>query len=30
VNVVAMVRPFDGFYGLPDSNFFVQNRSYGF
>ena len=30
VNVVAMVKPFDGFYGLPDSNFFVENRIYGF
>jgi hypothetical protein len=30
VNVVAMVQPFDGFYGLPGSNFFVQNRIYGF
>lgn len=30
VNVVAMVQPFDGFYGLPDSNFFVENRIYGF
>lgn len=30
VNVVAMVRPFDQFYGLPDENFFVQNRIYGF
>lgn len=29
-NVVAMVRPFDGFYGLPPSNFFVQNRIHGF
>ncbi|MCW2927929.1 MAG: hypothetical protein JWM86_1897 [Thermoleophilia bacterium] len=29
-NVVAMVRPFDGFYGLPDENFFVQNRIHGF
>jgi hypothetical protein len=29
-NVVAMVRPFDGFYGLPPENFFVQNRIYGF
>ena len=30
VNVVAMVKPFDGFYGLPPSNFFVENRIYGF
>jgi hypothetical protein len=29
-NVVAMVRPFDGFYGLPPANFFVQNRIHGF
>ncbi len=29
-NVVAMVKPFDGFYGLPDSNFFVENRIHGF
>lgn len=29
-NVVALVRPFDGFYGLPDSNFFVQHRIHGF
>lgn len=29
-NVVAMVRPFDGFYGLPAENFFVQNRIHGF
>jgi hypothetical protein len=29
-NVVALVRPFDGFYGLPPENFFVQNRIYGF
>lgn len=30
VNVVALVKPFDGFYGLPPSNFFVENRIYGF
>lgn len=30
VNVVAMVQPFDGFYGLPRSNFFVENRIHGF
>ncbi|MCB0877641.1 MAG: hypothetical protein KDC46_01485 [Thermoleophilia bacterium] len=30
VNVVAIVKPFDGYYGLPDENFFVQNRIYGF
>lgn len=29
-NVVAMVKPFDGFYGLPATNFFVENRIYGF
>lgn len=29
-NVVAVVRPFDGFYGLPPENFFVQNRIHGF
>lgn len=29
-NVVAVVRPFDGLYGLPPENFFVQNRIYGF
>ena len=29
-NVVAMVQPFDGYYGLPDSNFFVNNRIHGF
>jgi hypothetical protein len=29
-NVVALVKPFDGFYGLPGSNFFVENRIYGF
>lgn len=29
-NVVAIVKPFDGFYGLPDSNFFVQYRVHGF
>lgn len=30
VNVVALVRPFDGFYGLPNEQFFVENRVYGF
>lgn len=30
VNVVALVRPFDGFYGLPDENFFVQHKIHGF
>lgn len=30
VNVVAMVRPFDGFYGLPNEQFFVENRIHGF
>lgn len=29
-NVVALVRPYDGFYGLPDENFFVQHRIHGF
>lgn len=29
-NVVALVRPFDGFYGLPGEQFFVQNRIHGF
>ena len=30
VNVVALVRPFDGFYGLPNQQFFVENRIHGF
>lgn len=29
-NVVAIVQPFDGFYGLPGEDFFVQNRIHGF
>jgi hypothetical protein len=29
-NVVALVKPFDGFYGLPGENFFVENRIHGF
>lgn len=29
-NVIALVRPFDGFYGLPNETFFVQNRIHGF
>ncbi len=30
VNVVALVRPFDGYYGLPNQQFFVENRIHGF
>lgn len=30
VNVVALVRPFDGFYGLPNEQTFVENKVYGF
>jgi hypothetical protein len=30
VNVVALVRPFDGTYGLPNEQFFVNNRIHGF
>jgi hypothetical protein len=30
VNVMALVRPFDGFYGLPDEQFFVNYRIHGF
>jgi hypothetical protein len=29
-NVVAVVRPFDGFYGLPNEQFFVEHRVHGF
>ncbi len=29
-NVMAIVHPFDGFYGLPDEQFFVNNRVHGF
>jgi hypothetical protein len=29
-NVVALVRPFDGFYGLPGEQFFVEHRIHGF
>jgi hypothetical protein len=29
-NVVAIVKPFDGWYGLPDQDTFVQTRVHGF
>lgn len=29
-NVAALVRPYDGYYGLPPEEFFVSNRIYGF
>ncbi|MCW2922756.1 MAG: hypothetical protein JWM98_160 [Thermoleophilia bacterium] len=29
-NVVANIQPFDGFYGLPGQDFFVQNKIHGF
>lgn len=30
VNVVAIVKPFDGLYGLPGEQFFVNHRIHGF